>query len=49
LPFAAIWSGRNKIKLGELLTYRQAIAVLVFVAVLFLHERVFGVSPLPGG
>jgi len=48
-PFAAIFAGRNVFKLGELLTYRQAIAVLVILAVLFAHARLFSASPFPGG
>lgn len=49
IPFGAIVSGRGRLHLGELLTYRQAIAIVAFLAVLFAHARVFGVSPFPGG
>jgi uncharacterized membrane protein len=48
-PFVAILGGRNSLKLGELLTYRQAVAVLVFLVFLFAHAWLFGVSPFPGG
>lgn len=49
VPFAAILSGRNSFKLGELLSWRQAAAIAAFVVVLFLHAWAFGVSPFPGG
>lgn len=47
VPFAAIMSGRNSLKLGELLTWRQAAALVVFVGALFAHERLFSASPFP--
>jgi uncharacterized membrane protein len=49
VPFAAVFSGRTKIKWGELLDWRMAAAVLLFVVVLFGHARVIGVSPFPNG
>ena len=49
VPFAAILSGRNSLKLGEILTWRQAVALLVFLLVLSLHNWAFGASPFPGG
>jgi uncharacterized membrane protein len=49
VPFAAILAGRNSLKLGEILTFRQAAALGAFVAALFLHAWAFGVSPFPGG
>lgn len=49
LPFGAILTGRNSLKLGELLGWRQGVAVLAFVAVLFLHAWAFSASPFPGG
>lgn len=49
VPFAAVLSGRAKLKWGELLDWRMAAAVLLFVAVLFGHASVIGVSPFPGG
>jgi len=48
LPFAAIASGRNTLKLNELLTYRQAVALIVFLGFLFAHERLFSASPFAG-
>jgi len=49
VPFGAILAGRNAFKLGELVTYRQAVALLAFVGLLFVHARLFSVSPFPGG
>lgn len=49
IPFGAIVSGRNSFKLGEYLDWRFLTAVAIFVAVLFAHARIFGVSPFPGG
>jgi len=49
VPFAAIAAGRNRLNVGELLDWRLLIAVLVFLAILFSHARLFGVSPFPGG
>ena len=49
VPFAAVVAGRNTLKLGEILTFRQAAAVGAFLAVLFLHAWAFGASPFPGG
>lgn len=49
VPFAAIISGRNRIRLGELLGWRFWVALALFLAILFLHPRLFGISPFPGG
>jgi len=49
VPFAAIAAGRNRLNVGELLDWRLLVAVLVFLAILFSHARLFGVSPFPGG
>jgi len=49
IPFAAAAAGRTKLKWGEILDWRMAVAVLLFVVVLFGHARVIGVSPFPGG
>jgi uncharacterized membrane protein len=49
VPFAAIAAGRNRLKFGELVDWRVLAALLVFLAVLFSHARLFGVSPFPGG
>jgi uncharacterized membrane protein len=48
IPFAAILLGRNRLVLSELLGWRQALAILLFFAVMFTHHLVFGVSPFPG-
>ena len=49
VPFAAILSGRNSLKLGEIGWGRLLIATAVFLAVLFIHPWLFGASPFPGG
>jgi uncharacterized membrane protein len=49
VPFAAVFAGRTKLNWRELLDWRMAVAVLLFLAVLFAHARVIGVSPFPGG
>ena len=49
VPFAAVFAGRAKLNWGELLDWRMAVAVLLFVVVLFGHARVLGVSPFPSG
>ncbi len=49
IPFAAVIGGRNSLKLGESLGWRFWLALLIFIAVLFAHARVIGVSPFPGG
>jgi uncharacterized membrane protein len=47
IPFAAAFRG-NALHLGESFGWRFAVAALVFLAVLFSHARLFGVSPFPG-
>lgn len=49
IPFQAIISGRSRLVLGELLTFRQAIAVVLFAIIMLSHHWLFGVSPFPGG
>ncbi len=49
IPFGAILTGRNTLKLAEVFGFRQLIALAVFAAVLFAHAWAFGVSPFPGG
>jgi uncharacterized membrane protein len=49
VPFAAVLSGRNTLHLSESLGWRFWVALLVFVALLFAHPHLFGVSPFPGG
>jgi uncharacterized membrane protein len=45
VPFAAILSGRNTFRAGEYFDWRFAVAALLFVALLFGHVYIFGVSP----
>ncbi|HSZ74686.1 MAG TPA: NnrU family protein [Rhizomicrobium sp.] len=47
IPFGAVASGRAS--LVTALDWRMALALVVFVAVLFSHAHVIGVSPFPGG
>jgi uncharacterized membrane protein len=49
IPFAAIFAGRNALKLGEILDWRFLIAAAAFLAVLFSHAHLFGASPFPNG
>lgn len=49
IPFGAVVSGRNNLKLGESFGWRFWVAALLFVGVLFAHAHIFGVSPFPGG
>jgi uncharacterized membrane protein len=49
LPFAAIASGRNQLRLAELFGWRFWAAAAIFLVILFAHARLFGVSPFPTG
>jgi uncharacterized membrane protein len=49
VPFAAVLTGRNSFRLSESLGWRFWAALLAFLAVLFFHARMFGVSPFPNG
>ena len=49
VPFAAVIAGRNRIKLGEIVGWRFWVAVVLFLAILLCHYRLFGVSPFPSG
>ena len=49
VPFAAILTRRNKLKLGEVGALRWIAAVVAFAVVLYAHQWLFGKSPLPGG
>jgi uncharacterized membrane protein len=49
IPFAAIISGRTSLRLVEDFGWRFWVTALVFLAVLFSHAHLFGVSPFPGG
>ena len=48
LPFAAIIAGRNRLVLREIGWIAPAAGLALWVALLLLHPRLFGVSPLPG-
>lgn len=49
IPFGAVVTGRNALHLSEDFGWRFGVAMLVFLAVLFSHAHVFGVSPFPNG
>ncbi len=49
IPFGAVISGRNSLKIGESFGWRFWVAALLFVVILFAHPHIFGVSPFPGG
>lgn len=47
LPFLAILTGRNALKLSELGLVRPLIALVLYGALLVSHHMLYGVSPLP--
>jgi len=47
IPFAAIFAGRQSLKIGEIGWWRLALAVAIYAAVIWVHPYAFGVSPLP--
>ena len=47
IPFAAILSGRQSLKLGEIGWWRLALGVLVWAGLFHGHAYIFGVSALP--
>ena len=47
VPFAAIAAGRNRFRFAEIGAWRAALAAAVYVALLLLHGRLFGVPALP--
>jgi uncharacterized membrane protein len=49
VPFAAIASGRQSLKIGEVGWWRLGVAVIVWGALLFAHPLLFGVRALPNG
>ena len=49
IPFAAVVAGRNTLNLSEDFGWRFLVAMLLFLAILFTHYHLFGVSPFPGG
>ncbi|MFZ5668059.1 MAG: NnrU family protein [Pseudomonadota bacterium] len=46
LPFAAVLTGKQKLKLGEIGWWRLLLAAAIYAAVLRAHPLLFGVSPL---
>lgn len=49
VPFAAVLTGRTSLSLGEIGLWRIAVAVALFLVVLFAHAWLFSASPFPGG
>ena len=49
IPFAAVLRGNVTLNIAESFGWRFWVAMGVFVAVLFAHLWLFGVSPFPGG
>jgi uncharacterized membrane protein len=49
VPFAAVISGRNRLRPAESFGWRFGVAAALFVVILFVHYHLFGVSPFPGG
>jgi uncharacterized membrane protein len=47
VPFAALARGRARLSLAEIGWWRIVLAVALWAAMLHLHPRLFGVSPLP--
>ena len=49
LPFAAILERRQKFVFGEIGIWRIALALSIYILLLFAHPWLFGVPVLPGG
>jgi uncharacterized membrane protein len=47
LPLAAILSGRTRVSLGEIGWWRLALGLALYVVLLAVHGRLFGVDPWP--
>nr|QQZ51725.1 NnrU family protein [Phenylobacterium glaciei] len=47
IPFAAILSGRQSLKIGEIGWWRIAVALVIYAALAFGHPYLFGVAALP--
>jgi uncharacterized membrane protein len=47
VPFMAIIEGRNAFKLGELDWWRVFLVLVIYGLILYFHQTLFGVSPLP--
>ena len=48
VPFLAVSRGRAKLRIAEIGWWRIAVAVLLWVTILWLHPWLFGVAALPG-
>lgn len=48
IPFAAILTGKQKLKLGEIGLWRLALGVAIWAAIMVGHQHAFGVAALPG-
>ena len=48
LPFAAILTGRQKLKIGEIGLWRLVLAVAIWAGIMLGHQYAFGVAALPG-
>lgn len=46
IPFMAIFQKRNTLQIKELLTWRLAVAVVMYIAVFKFHAIMFGVAPI---
>jgi uncharacterized membrane protein len=46
IPFNAIRERRNRLELAEIGWWRIALAVVLYLAILHFHSKLFGVSPL---
>lgn len=49
IPFAAVLAGRNTLNISESFGWRFWVAAILFLAFLFAHAHIFGVSPFPDG
>lgn len=47
LPFAALCAGRTTLSGRDLLSWRPALALVLYGGILHIHPWLFGVSPLP--
>jgi uncharacterized membrane protein len=46
VPFAAIRQERNVLRLGEIGWWRPVLAIVLYLAMMHFHAKLFGVSPL---
>lgn len=49
IPLGAVIQGRTPLHLSESFGWRFWVALILFIAILFAHAHLFGVSPFPGG